>query len=207
MSDEPSLTSSAWRLRQRCLPVADCFGCRSVISLPEKFLFIREYVSVPVICSLSKCPVDITPPSSSHLIVLISPAKISQILPEIVHVHARFPALYLPLLPHSIIHKVIAPLAFLKHTVPDSRCCVFVVFSVVAHDNPLPSCPWQASVRFNRLTCCRGETGSQRGWCVGGPRFRPEDQHLIGHSLTFWSKSYLSLLCADQRTDKDRGCC
>lgn len=176
-----------------------------------------------MICSLSKCPVDFQRWSPSSFLIRILfiflhehssvssfsslPLKFSPILPEIMHVHAGFPALYLPLLSHSITHQVFTPLAFVKHTVRDRRWRVLVVVFVPAHDNPLPSCPLQASVRFHRLTSCRGESGSQRGWCVGGPCFRLEDQRLIGHSLKLWPKSCLSLLCADQRTDKDRGCC
>lgn len=68
--------------------------------------------------------------------------------------------------------------------------------------------PWQAALcplvpwkRPFALIVSDVPTGSQRGWCVRGPCFRPEDQHFVCHTLTFWSKSYLSLLWTDQRTE------
>lgn len=109
--------------------------------------------------------------AKSATFFLISAVKISQILPEIMQPHTRFPALHLPLLSHNVIHKVIATLDLPEHTVQDRRYRVSVVFlrprPWQAGDSPgvvpSPSCPLQAFVRFNRLRSCRGETGSQRG--------------------------------------------
>lgn len=107
-------------------------------------------------------------------IFLIRLVKNSQILAELVQSHARFPASYLPPLSHNIIQKAIAFLDLPEHTVQDRRSCFFIFIfrprPCRPEDSPgavpLPSCPFQASVRFNRLrSCCRGNWFTKRLVC------------------------------------------
>ena len=213
---------------QHRLPVADCCCRRSIISFPEKFLFIREYVTsqryevfLNVLWTFSDVPPPLnydsfhfppwilTPmwssshPLPSHLFAFKDIAKSATRFlvfsvknsPESAWNHAH--AYSLPCFIATSPSPQQNPWSN-RNTWPSwTHCKGLLVFAVLCprpwqpDDSPgvirLLSCPLRASVHFNRLRSCHGEMGSQRGCCVGRSCFRPEDQHLICHSLTIWS--------------------
>lgn len=150
--------------------------------------------------------------AKSATFFLISAVKISQILPEIMQPHTRFPALYLPLVFHNVIHKVIVNLTFLNILFRTDVTASLLFFSVLAHDNQATAlvsslCPLVLYKRLSALIVSEAAAGRLVHKEASVSEVRVSDRKISVSFVTFWSKSYISLLWADQRTDKDRGCC